>query len=82
MMAYNKSVEKLTLNRNKNKGDDIMSSTNRIGERFMTNEGYEIVIIEYNNARNVTIQFQDEYKDKIPKELYEAMYRWVVEIDD
>ena len=27
-------------------------------------------------------QVADEYKDKIPMELYEAMYNWVVEIDD
>ena len=34
----------------------------RTGKQFTTNEGYEIVIIEYNNTRNVTIQFQDKYK--------------------
>lgn len=34
----------------------------RTGERFITKEGYEIVIIEYNGALDVTIQFQDEYK--------------------
>ena len=34
----------------------------RTGERFINNEGYEFVIIEYNNARDVTIQFQDEHK--------------------
>ena len=44
--------------------------SNRIGERFITNEGYEIVIIEYNNARDVTIQFQDEYKTIIEHREY------------
>ena len=34
----------------------------RTGERFINNEGYEFVIIEYNSARDVTIQFQDEHK--------------------
>ena len=34
----------------------------RTGERFITNEGYEIVIIEYNSSLDVTIQFQDKYK--------------------
>ena len=27
-------------------------------------------------------QIADEYKDKIPQELYEAMYRWEVDIND
>ena len=27
-------------------------------------------------------QVADEYKDKIPKKLYEAMYNWKVEITD
>lgn len=35
---------------------------NRIGEQFKTNEGYIITIIDYKNAHNVTIQFQDKYK--------------------
>ena len=34
----------------------------RIGEQFKTNEGYIITIIDYKNANNVTIQFQDERK--------------------
>ena len=34
----------------------------RTGERFISNEGYEFVIIEYNSARDVTIQFQDEHR--------------------
>ena len=31
---------------------------------------------------NYIKQVADEYKDLIPKELYEAMYRWRVDIDD
>lgn len=31
----------------------------RIGEKYMTNEGYEIEIVEYFNSNNVTIQFKD-----------------------
>ena len=38
----------------------------RLGKHFITNEGYEIVIIEYKDANNVLIQFQDEYKTIIP----------------
>ena len=36
----------------------------RIGERFITNEGYEVVIVEYNNYNNLWIEFQDEYKTR------------------
>lgn len=31
---------------------------------------------------NYIKQIADEYKDKIPKKLYEAMYAWKVDIDD
>ena len=40
--------------------------TDRSGERFITNEGYEIVIVEYKNATNLLVEFQDEYKAIIP----------------
>ena len=36
----------------------------KTGERFITNEGYEIKIIEYNNNSDVWIEFQDKYKFK------------------
>ena len=36
----------------------------RIGERFITNEGYEVVIVEYNNYNDLWIEFQDEYKTR------------------
>ena len=34
---------------------------NRTGEKFITNEGYEAIIIEYNNCNDFWIQFQDKY---------------------
>lgn len=40
----------------------------RIGERFRNREdlgSYEFVIVEYNNARDVWVEFQDEYKVRI-----------------
>lgn len=43
----------------------------RTGEEFKTNEGYIITIIEYNNANDVTIQFQDEYKTILKHRKYE-----------
>ena len=38
----------------------------RIGEVFITNEGYKIEIIEYNNCDDLVIEFQDKYKTRIP----------------
>lgn len=40
--------------------------SNRIGERFETNEGYEVIIIEYNSYSDILVQFQDEYKAIVP----------------
>lgn len=41
-----------------------MKINNRIGERFETNEGYEVIIVEYNNAKDLWIEFQDEYRSR------------------
>jgi hypothetical protein len=37
----------------------------RIGERFITKEGYEVVIISYNKSSDVVVEIQDEYKTKV-----------------
>lgn len=37
----------------------------RVGEYFITNEGYKIVIVEYNNNKDITVEFQD---DNVPNE--------------
>ena len=42
-----------------------MSKKDRIGERFISNEGYEMVIVEYNNANDLRVEFQDEYKARV-----------------
>ena len=34
-----------------------MKKLNRVGERYITNEGYEIEIIKYNSARDCAIKF-------------------------
>ena len=34
---------------------------NIIGEKFISNEGYEFYVIEYNNSCDVTIKFADKY---------------------
>ena len=38
--------------------------SNRVGERVVNKEGYEMLIVEYNNSLDVVIEFQDEYKHK------------------
>lgn len=42
-----------------------MAKKDRVGERFVSNEGYEMVIVEYNSSSDVWIEFQDEYKAKV-----------------
>ena len=39
-----------------------MSVDNRVGEIFISNEGCEFIIIEYNRNDDVLIEFQDEFK--------------------
>lgn len=44
-----------------------MSNKNkRLGEHFINKEGYEFIIVEYNNANNIIIEFQDKNKARIP----------------
>lgn len=42
-----------------------MVSNERIGERFVSNEGYGFVIVEYNNNKDVLVEFQDEHKTRV-----------------
>ena len=37
----------------------------RLGSVNISNEGYEMKIIEYNGVRNIVVEFQDEYKTKV-----------------
>lgn len=41
------------------KKGSINKSINRVGEKYITNEGYEITIINHYGCKNYTIQFQD-----------------------
>lgn len=38
---------------------------NRLGMEKLNNQGYLMRIVEYNNANNIVVEFQDEYKTKI-----------------
>ena len=42
-----------------------MDRIDRTGERFINKEGCEFVIVEYNNSRDVWVEFQDEYKSRV-----------------
>lgn len=42
-----------------------MPKKDRTGERFISNEGYEMVIVEYNRAVDLWIEFQDEYRARV-----------------
>jgi len=37
---------------------------NRVGEKYITNEGYEIEIVEYNGAMSVEVAFNNGYKTR------------------
>lgn len=39
-----------------------MKLNDRTGERFISNEGCEFIIIKYNNCDDLWVQFQDEYR--------------------
>lgn len=49
---------------------------------FPLNEPFRAFTVYKNFKENYIKQVADEYKDLIPKELYEAMYRYEVEIND
>lgn len=43
----------------------MSKKTNRVGERFITEEHlgkYEIIIVEYNDCKNILVEFQDKHK--------------------
>ena len=42
------------------KNGKIKKPCNRVGEKYITNKGYEVEIIEYFNSKNCTIVFKDD----------------------
>lgn len=42
-----------------------MELNERLNEIRVSNEGYEMKIVEYNNSSNITIEFQDEHKARV-----------------
>ena len=45
-------------------GKNLKQKQARLGELALSNEGYMMKIIEYNNANDIIIEFQDKYKAK------------------
>ena len=48
-----------------------MIRANRFGEESLNNQGCLMKIVEYNNAHDIIVEFQDEYKTKIKTTYYE-----------
>ena len=70
-----------------NNNNKIVARCNTLNERkylgsFSLNEPFKAFTCYKNFKENYIKQVADEYKDLIPTELYEAMYRYEVEIDD
>jgi hypothetical protein len=43
----------------------MANKKDRVGEERLNNQGYLMKIVEYGNAKNIVIEFQDEYKTKV-----------------
>ena len=46
----------------------MRKTNNRLGEENLNNQGCLMKIINYNNARDIIVEFQDEYKAKVKTE--------------
>ena len=42
-----------------------MPKKDRTGEQFISNEGCEFIIVEYNRYGDIWVEFQDEYKARV-----------------
>lgn len=42
-----------------------MAKKDRVGEKFVSNEGCSLIIVEYNNCHDLWVQFQDEHKTRV-----------------
>ena len=54
----------------------MRNKNDRCGEVMHNNYNSRFKIIKYNNS------LADRYKDKIPKSLYNGIYKYIVEITD
>jgi hypothetical protein len=49
----------------------------KVGDRFTTNEGYEVEVVEYRSARDVVIRFDDEFGCEVSVEAGNLRKGWV-----
>ena len=52
------------------KNGKVKNKTNRLGEINHNNEGILMKIVEYNNARDIIVEFQDKHKAKVNTEYW------------
>lgn len=85
-------INKLFTKNNKNRGNLPIGVTKK-GDKYIVNlhsvkysksfDTPEEAFYSYKQIKEKYIkQIADEYKDRIPKKLYDAMYKWEVEITD
>lgn len=72
-VSYNKSRNKYFVQCSDKKKSNFLGRYETVEEAFNTYKHFKEQYIK---------QVADEYKDKIPKKLYDAMYNWKVEIND
>ena len=74
-LTYHKRDNKIEVYCNTNKNQEYLG-------RFNINEIKEAFNAYKQFKENYIKQVADEYKDKIPQKLYDAMYKWEVNITD
>ena len=72
-VCYEKKVGRYRADCNTTNGRIFLGYYNSPEEAFLVYKEFKEAYIK---------EVADEYKDKIPKRLYDAMYNWIVEIDD
>lgn len=91
-MGKQNNINKLFTKNNKNRGNLPIGVTKK-GDKYIAYlhsakysksfDTLEEAFYSYKQIKEDYIkQIADEYKDKIPKKLYDAMYKWEVEITD
>ena len=65
------------MDRNKNNGRFVLDENKkneRLGQIQYNNKGTLMKIVEYNNSRNMIVEFQDEYKIKVKRYERQIIY--------
>lgn len=54
----------------------VSKKNERLGEERYNNSGYLMKIVEYNNANDIVVEFQDDNRFKA-KTTYDCFFTWV-----